>query len=278
MRKFVTFINQPGSGSLLELIQQILFFSLVIGVYFSLYFLSLSYSKVIISFIIGGLIFLMIHYRWFVPYSRSIENENKGQFVEGFIKGFEEGFVKSGHKSDEVELVRNVPKSFILKYHKGSFFNDPEPDRDLFIDIRNHPGPYESYYDHGFVQGRLRGTTGKFYDTNDEEDKSDTFKYFLIPQEGEDTSDNLKYNLNPSELENISDGEYSYYDEDDGSLLIKNYKNGVQNGPSYYHYNSGELWIEENYLDGKIHGTTKYYNKDGSTKKEEIWEDGKHIK
>ena len=171
MKRFVTFISQPGSSSLLELIQQILFFSLVIGIYLSLYFLSLSISKVIISFIIGGLIFLLIHYCWFLPYSRSIENENKDQFVEGFIKGFEVGFIDSGHKSDEVEYVRNkVPKIHILEFNKGSFFNEPEPDRDLFIDIRNHPGPYESYYDHGLVQGRLRGKTGKFYDINEEED------------------------------------------------------------------------------------------------------------
>ena len=167
MKRFVTFISQPGSSSLLELIQQILFFSLVIGIYLSLYFLSLSISKVIISFIIGGLIFLLIHYSWFLPYSRSIENENKDQFVEGF----EEGFIDSVHKSDEVEYVRNkVPKIHILEFNKGSFFNEPEPDRDLFIDIRNHPGPYESYYDHGLVQGRLRGKTGKFYDINEEED------------------------------------------------------------------------------------------------------------
>jgi antitoxin component YwqK of YwqJK toxin-antitoxin module len=86
-----------------------------------------------------------------------------------------------------------------------------------------------------------------------------------------------KYNQDPTKLEIVPDGEYSYYDEDDGSLLIKTYKHGKQHGPSYYHYNSGELWIEENYLDGKIHGTTKYYNKDGSTKKEETWKDGKYI-
>jgi antitoxin component YwqK of YwqJK toxin-antitoxin module len=221
----------------------------------------------------------LIHYSWFLPYSRSIENENKDQFVEGFIKGFEEGFIDSGHKSDEVEYVRNkVPKIHILKFNKGSFFDEPEPDRDLFIDIRNHPGPYESYYDHGLVQGRLRGKNGKFYDIKEEEDKRNTVKYFPIPQEGEYTSDNLKYNQNPSELENISDGKYSYHDEDDGSLLIKNYKNGVQNGPSYYHYNSGELWIEENYSDGKIHGKTIYYNKNGSIKKEEDWKDGEYIK
>jgi len=171
MKKFITFICRDGSGALLGLIQEILFFTLVITTYFSLYFLPLSISKVIISFIIGGLTFLLIHYRWFVPYSRSIKNGNEDQFVEGFIKGFEEGFFESGHKSNEVEYVRNeVPKSHISKFNKGSFFNDPEPDRDLFIDIRNHPGPYESYYDHGLVQGRLKGKTGKFYDTHEEED------------------------------------------------------------------------------------------------------------
>ena len=87
-----------------------------------------------------------------------------------------------------------------------------------------------------------------------------------------------KYNQDPTKLEIVPDGEYSYYDEDDGSLLIKTYKHGKQHGPSYYHYNSGELWIEENHVNGKTHGTTKYYNKDGSTKKEETWKDGKYIK
>ena len=89
-------------------------------------------------------------------------------------------------------------------------------------------------------------------------------KLFSTKKEKNQSSEVVQYNKNPSDLEVILDGEYVYYDNKDESLLIKNYKDGKLNGPSYFHYVSGELWIEEHFQDGLIHGTTKYYDKDGS--------------
>ena len=86
-----------------------------------------------------------------------------------------------------------------------------------------------------------------------------------------------RWDQNPSELEVIPDGRYTYYDEDDESLLIKVYKDGKLNGPSYFHYVSGELWIITNFKDGLEHGPTTYYEKDGSIIKTETWENGKCI-
>lgn len=73
-------------------------------------------------------------------------------------------------------------------------------------------------------------------------------------------------------LSTTVDGKYFYFDGEDRSLLVKNYRAGKLDGPSLHHYNSGELWIEENYVSGEIHGTTTYYNKDGSIKTTQIWE------
>ena len=86
-----------------------------------------------------------------------------------------------------------------------------------------------------------------------------------------------EFNQDPTKLDIIKDGRYTYYDEDDESLLIKNYKDGKLNGPSYFHYVSGELWIETNFHDGLEHGILKYYEKDGSILKTEIWENGEYI-
>ena len=80
-----------------------------------------------------------------------------------------------------------------------------------------------------------------------------------------------KYYRNPTELKNIPNGEYYYRDEDDESLLIKNYKNNQLHGPSFYFYNTDDIWIRQNYKNGLIHGKTFYYNRDGSLKKKEIW-------
>lgn len=102
-------------------------------------------------------------------------------------------------------------------------------------------------------------------------------KLFSTKKEKNQSSEVVQYNKNPSDLEVILDGEYVYYDNKDESLLIKNYKDGKLNGPSYFHYVSGELWIEEHFQDGLIHGTTKYYDKDGSIIKTELWENNKTI-
>ena len=91
------------------------------------------------------------------------------------------------------------------------------------------------------------------------------------------SSEEVQFNKNPSELDVIPDGRYTYYDEDDESLLIKVYKDGKLNGPSYFHYVSGELWIITIFKDGLEHGPTTYYEKDGSIIKTETWENGKYI-
>ena len=71
-----------------------------------------------------------------------------------------------------------------------------------------------------------------------------------------------EYNQDPTKLDIIKDGRYTYYDEDDESLLIKTYKDGKLNGPSHFHYVSGEPWIITNFKDELEHGTTTYYEKD----------------
>ena len=86
-----------------------------------------------------------------------------------------------------------------------------------------------------------------------------------------------QYHKNPYELEIILDGEYIYFDDEDGSLLVKNFKDGKLNGPSYFHYSTGELWIEAGFIDGNEHGISKYFNKDGSFIKKEIWENGMYL-
>ncbi|URQ72219.1 hypothetical protein M9C84_06925 [SAR86 cluster bacterium] len=96
-------------------------------------------------------------------------------------------------------------------------------------------------------------------------------------KEEDQSSEVLQYNENPSNLDVIPDGEYVYYDDEDESLLVKNYRDGKLNGPSYFHYVSGELWIETNFKDGLEHGTLTYYEKDGSVIKTETWENGKCI-
>ena len=68
-----------------------------------------------------------------------------------------------------------------------------------------------------------------------------------------------------------------YYDDEDESLLVKNYRDGKLNGPSYFHYVSGELWIETNFKDGLEHGTLTYYEKDRTVIRTETWENGKCI-
>ena len=83
-----------------------------------------------------------------------------------------------------------------------------------------------------------------------------------------------EYQQDPSDLESIPDGRYSYLDEDDGSLLIKTYRNGKLNGPCYWHYGTGEVWMEEHYVDGVIHGTSKMYEKDGSIKATQVFDHG----
>ena len=87
----------------------------------------------------------------------------------------------------------------------------------------------------------------------------------------------VQYYKNPYELEIILDGEYIYFDDEDGSLLVKNFKDGKLNGPSYFHYSTGELWIEAGFIDGNEHGISKYFNKDGSFIKKEIWENGMYL-
>ncbi len=87
----------------------------------------------------------------------------------------------------------------------------------------------------------------------------------------------VQYHKNPYELEIILDGEYIYFDDEDGSLLVKNFKDGKLNGPSYFHYLTGELWIEAGFIDGLEHGISKYFNKDGSFIKKEIWKNGKYL-
>ncbi len=103
-------------------------------------------------------------------------------------------------------------------------------------------------------------------------------KLFNKTKQKERTLKVVQYNKNPSELEIILDGEYVYYDDEDGSLLVKTYKDGKLDGPSYFHYDTGELWIEASFYDGLEHGTSKYFNKDGSLIKKEVWENGKHVR
>ena len=86
-----------------------------------------------------------------------------------------------------------------------------------------------------------------------------------------------EFNQDPTKLDFIKDGRYTYYDDEDESLLVKNYKDGKLNGPSYFHYVSGELWIETNFQDGLEHGILNYYEKDGSVIKTETWEKGECI-
>ena len=86
-----------------------------------------------------------------------------------------------------------------------------------------------------------------------------------------------EFQQDPSELESIPDGTYSFWDEDDGSLLIKTYRNGKLDGPSYWHYGTGEVWMEEHYVDGETHGTSAMYEKDGSIKAIQVFEYGKVI-
>ena len=85
-----------------------------------------------------------------------------------------------------------------------------------------------------------------------------------------------EYQQDPSKFYRIADGRYTFRDEDDGSLLIKTYRNGKLNGPSYWHYGTGELWMEESYVDGLIHGTCKMYEKDGSIKATQVFEFGRN--
>ena len=86
-----------------------------------------------------------------------------------------------------------------------------------------------------------------------------------------------EFNQDPTKLDIIKDGRYTYYDDEDESLLVKNYKDGKLHGPSLFHYVSGELWIETNFQDGLEHGILNYYEKDGSIIKTETWENGKCI-
>jgi len=83
---------------------------------------------------------------------------------------------------------------------------------------------------------------------------------------------------NPSELNPVPDGRYAFFDEDDGSLIVKTFQNGKLNGTSFWHYASGEPWIDQNYVDGIIHGVTIYYDKNGSVIRREVWEAGEPIK
>lgn len=82
---------------------------------------------------------------------------------------------------------------------------------------------------------------------------------------------------NPKDLDPIPDGRYAFFDDDDGSLLVKTYKDGRLNGTSFWHYASGEPWIDQDYVDDVIHGVTVYYDKDGSVRKTEVWENGKLV-
>tara|TARA_A100001035_G_scaffold97698_1_gene76600 strand:- start:897 stop:1256 length:360 start_codon:yes stop_codon:yes gene_type:complete len=100
---------------------------------------------------------------------------------------------------------------------------------------------------------------------------------FSNTKEENEISEVVQYNENPSNLKVIPDGEYVYIDDEDESLLVKNYKNGKLHGPSYFHYVSGELWIKTNFKDGLEHGTLTYYEKNGSIMKTETWENGKYI-
>ncbi len=100
---------------------------------------------------------------------------------------------------------------------------------------------------------------------------------FSNKKNDEQDSEVIQYNHNPLELDTIPDGEYVYFDDEDESLLVKNYKDGKLNGPSYFHYVSGELWIETNFKDGLEHGTLTYYEKDGSIIRTETWENGNCI-
>lgn len=82
---------------------------------------------------------------------------------------------------------------------------------------------------------------------------------------------------NPKDLDPIPDGRYALFDDDDGSLLVKTYEDGRLNGTSFWHYASGEPWIDQEFVDDVIHGVTVYYDKDGSVRKTEVWENGKLI-
>ena len=83
-----------------------------------------------------------------------------------------------------------------------------------------------------------------------------------------------EFNQDPTKLDIIKDGEYFYYD-DDGSLIVKNFKDQKLHGPSYFHYVSGEPWIETNFHNGIENGSTIYFEKDGSIKHVETWKNGK---
>ena len=100
---------------------------------------------------------------------------------------------------------------------------------------------------------------------------------FSNKKEKNQSSEGVQYNTNPSDLEVILDGEYVYYDDEDESLLVKNYKDGKLHGRSLFHYVSGELWIETNFKDGLEHGNLTYYEKNGSIIRTETWENGKCI-
>lgn len=82
---------------------------------------------------------------------------------------------------------------------------------------------------------------------------------------------------NPEEFDQVPDGRYAFFDDEDGSLLVKTYKDGKLNGTCFWHYASGEPWIDQEYLDDVIHGVTVYYDKDGSVRKTETWQNGKLI-
>ena len=82
---------------------------------------------------------------------------------------------------------------------------------------------------------------------------------------------------NPNELDPIPDGRYAFFDDDDGSLLVKTYKHGKLNGTSFWHYASGEPWSDQDFVDDVIHGVTVYYDKDGSVLKTEVREHGQMI-
>ena len=86
-----------------------------------------------------------------------------------------------------------------------------------------------------------------------------------------------EFNQDPTKLDIIKDGEYVYVDDNDESLHVKNYRNGKLNGVSYFHYVTGELWIESYFKDGLEHGTTIYYEKDGSVQNIQTWENGELI-
>ena len=100
---------------------------------------------------------------------------------------------------------------------------------------------------------------------------------FFKKKDEKNSSEVIQYNHNPLDTDIILDGKYVYFDDEDESLLVKNYKDGKLNGPSYFHYVSGELWIETNFKDGLEHGTLNYYEKDGSIIRTETWENGKCI-